>query len=322
MSSNDMHMTLKSRKTFGGNSLKKDTISENITCYLLIATQIIGFLVLTIYPIIWTFRWAFYYYNLTPSDTVFTGLDNFIKIFTNEPMYWQAWKNTILFAVVKICLELPLALCIAVVLSKLKQVGNFFRALYFLPHIISVAIIGLIFSNMFDYFGIINGFLMKLGIVETNINWFENRGTAMAIVILCSLWNTFGMNVLYFSAAVANVPEELYESARLEGAGAVTMFFKITLPMIAPVLQTVLLLSIVGSLQTNDLILVLTNGAPAGGTFTVNSYLTHNFAPGFFTGEIMPNIGYGSSLSLISAVILGFIAFGYSKLSARLQNIY
>ncbi len=115
----------------------------------------------------------------------------------------------------------------AVILNGRVKGKKAFSALYiFLPHIISIAIVGLIFSNMFDYFGIVNSWLIKLGLIEREISWFETTGRSMSVLVTSGVWATFGINVLYFVAALSNVPEELYEAAVIDGAGTVRKFFQ------------------------------------------------------------------------------------------------
>ena len=296
--------------------------SNAIQCYILLALPIIGFLVFTIYPILWTFRWSFFYYNQVPSQTRFIGLDNFITMFTKDFTYWKCWGNTLLFALCKIPVEIPLAMILALILNTKIRGSNFFRSVYYLPNVISVAIIGLIFSNIFGFFGIINETAMKIGILSENINWFETKAGAYAVLVIASVWNSFGVNTMYLLAALTNVPEEIYESAALDGASRATTFFKITLPMIAPVFQTILLLSIVGTLGVNDLILVLTGGAPGGQTFTVMSYLTKKFVPGFADNTSSLALGYGCAMSVCTTILFAVIALLYNKFSKKMSNLY
>lgn len=117
-----------------------------------------------------------------------------------------------------------------------------------------------------------------------------------------------------------NVPEDVYESAYLDGASPWTVMWKITLPLIAPVAQTILLLAINGTLHTGEYILVTTNGAPGGGTYTVMSYVVGKFVPGFAGTGV--NIGYGCAISLVTSAIMGIIAFGYLKLSKKMSEMY
>lgn len=309
------------KRTIGNRTSAK--IKYNFTevwqSYLLLTLPLIGFFVLNLYPILWSIRWAFYNYQGVSKYAAFVGLNNFKTAF-HDNAYWSTWVTTLEFALFKLPLELPLAMILAVFLNKQLKGSGFYRSVYFMPAIISLAIVGLIFTNMFDYFGVINGLLMKFGIIEESIDWFANKYSALAVLALGSTWCSFGTNVLYFLAALQNVDESIYEAAYIDGAGKFTVFFKFTLPLIAPVLQTILLLSINGTLHTSDYILATTNGAPGGSTYTVLSYMYGQFVPGFASGY--PPIGYGCALGVITAVLMASIAAIYNKLSSKLANMY
>lgn len=291
---------------------------KTLTCYAILAPQILGFFVFTLYPMLWAASRAFFFYNGTPSQTHFVGLQNFIRIFTEDTAYWKTWLNTLIFTFGKLPLELPLAMILALLLHGKVKGSGFYRTVYYLPCVISGAIIGVMFSNLFDYFGFINAWLVKLGFAQEPIDWFANYNTALTALVLGATWNTFGTNVLYFMAAMANIPEDMYESAKLDGASGWTTFWKITLPLMAPVLQTILLLSINGTLHVGEFILVTTNGAPGGSTYTVMAYLVGKFVPGF--ADVDVNIGYGCAMSLLTSILMIFIALGYMKMSKKMAE--
>lgn len=297
----------------------KSIHSDELACYLILAIPIIGFLVFILYPYIWAAKWSFFNYTGIESQTRFVGCENFIDIFTKDRSYWEAWLVTLKFTIIKLPIEIPLALILATILQRDSlRFKGVFRSIYYLPCIISMALVGAIFSNLFDFRGVVNSFLSSLGVIQQPIDWFADYSTSMIVLIIASIWLSFGVNVLYFMSALSNVPGELYEAASIEGAGTIRKFFSITLPMIAPVFQTILLLAINGTLQTGEFIIVLSNGAPGGSTYTVGSYLINAFVPGFATGS--PNIGYGSALSLVTSVIYCLIAVGYMKISSRFAN--
>ena len=295
------------------------TSKNELQAYLMLSPQIIGFLLFSIYPLMWAIRLSWYFYNGIDAQTRFTGWENFIKLFADET-YWKALGNTFLFFVMKFPLEIPLALFLAILLSKkLKGVG-FFRTMYYMPHVISVAITALVFSNMFSYFGFINGWLQKINLIDIPVEWFGSKLLSMLVLVLADTWRSFGVNVMYFMAAIQNVPQDVYEAAKIDGAGKFTTFFRITLPLIAPVMQVILMLSIIGTLGTNELVLVLTNGAPGGTTHTVKSYIFQNYAPGM--ADMNVNIGYGCAMSLVTGLILAGITMTYMKISEKMKNIY
>ena len=288
-------------------------------CYLLLALPIIGFFVFTLYPMGWATRLSLFSYTGVPSETRFVGFENFKTLFTTDANYWHAWLFTFKYAIIKVPTEAIVAFVTAYFLSKEPKFVDLFRSVYYMPAMFSVAIIGLVFSNIFDFFGVANGLLMKFGLIEENINWFAGEGTATFALLVGGWWNSFGVTVLYFMSALANVPRELYESAELDGAGEIKKIWHVTLPMIAPVYQVLLLLSINSCLHVGEYMLVMTNGAPGGLTHTISSYMTSKIVPGF--GEVA-NLGYASCMSVITSVIFCLVALGYTKLSDRLKNLY
>ena len=297
----------------------KESQKIEAQCYALLLLPLIGFFVFKIYPILWTASKAFYYYDQIPSNTRFTGLENFINAFQDK-QYWASWITTWEFTFIKLPIEICIALILAVMLKGNLKGAGFFRGICFMPTIISSALISVIFMNMFDYFGFINYWLDKLHIINEPIDWFSTKANAMTILVLGSIWGNFGTNVIYFTSALTNVPDDLYEAATIDGASKTRQFFSITIPMIAPVFQTILLLGINGTIQTGDYIITMTNGAPGGLTHTAGSFLVSSFLPGFATGRV--NVGYGCTFSLISSAIFAGVAVIYSKLSAKMQEVY
>ena len=294
--------------------------SESWKCYLMLAPQIIGFFVLSLYPIIWAFQKSFYFYDGVSINTRFTGLENFFTLF-EDVTYWKTWVTTLKFSILKLPIELILSMCLALALTRKRtKFSGFFRTIYFLPHIISAAIVTLVFSSLFEPFGFINGFLMDLGMIDKPIEFLKTVSGGFTIMITTDVWMNFGVNCLYFIAALSNVDKSIYEAADLDGCMGVKRFFKITLPLIFPVAQVVCLLAIKGVLSTGTTVYLLTGGAPGGATHTVNSYILEQYVPGFSTG--MPNLGYGSAMCIITSIITAIIAGIYTKLSNKAKNMY
>ncbi|HJA94435.1 MAG TPA: sugar ABC transporter permease [Candidatus Eisenbergiella merdipullorum] len=291
---------------------------HTLQCYLLLSPQIIGFFVFTIYPILWAIKMSLYYYNTIPLDTRFVGLQNYVTMFTEDKRYWETWVTTLEFTLMKLILEIPLALFIAVILKRKLKAKGFFRAVYFMPALVGGAIVGVIFNNLFSYLGLINAWILEAG--GTPIDWYGTKAKALLFLVIASTWTSFGTNVLYFVAALSNVSEDIYESAKIDGANSWQIFIRMTMPMILPTFGTILLLAINGTIHVNDFIIVMTNGAPAGKTYTVMSYITGNYAPGF--GASTANVGYGCALSFVTSLLMCLFAIGYMQLKKKLENIY
>lgn len=288
---------------------------------LMITPMTIGFLLFSVFPIFWVIRWSFFNYN-GYSEPVFIGLENFIRAFTRDPAYWNSLKNTFLIAGLKMLIEIPLALILAVLLNNKIRGSAFFRVIYFLPSVFSIAVVGLIFSILFSaYNGIVNAVLRETGLIARNISWFSDKGHAMFVIILVSLWTTFGLNMIYFLMGLQNISRSLYECASIDGATQIQQFFYITVPLVAPILQLVLMLSVLGTMKMTDLILVLTNGAPGGSTEVVMTYIFKYFFSYGDNAARDVQFGYASAMAVITAMILGLMTAVYLKVSRKMQEV-
>lgn len=296
-------------------------IGDKVQEVLMITPMTIGFILFSIYPIFWVLRWSFFNYN-GYSTPEFIGLENFIRAITRDPAYWASLKNTFIIAGLKMIVEIPLALLLAVVLNNKIKGSSFFRVVFFLPSVFSIAVVGLIFSILFSsYNGIVNALLRAMGMIQTNIGWFSDKKSAMFVIILVSLWTTFGLNMIYFLMGLQNIPKSLYECAEIDGANTFQKFFYITLPLVAPILQLVLMLSVLGTIKMTDLILVLTNGAPGGTTEVVMTYIFKYFFSYGDNAARDVQFGYASAMAVITAVILGIITMIYLRVSRKMQEL-
>ena len=286
--------------------------------WLFMALPILGFCIFTLYNLCWAISRGFFYYDGTVSGTRFVGMLNYINAF-KDIRYWSSWLTTIEFCLMKVPVEMVIALGLAILMERKIKGKGFFRAIYYLPTIISLVVTSLVFSNLFEYFGFVNNWLEKFGFIDMPVEWLSSKWKAMAVLVIGSIWNTFGINVTYFVAALSNVPQELYEAAQIDGATKPKIFRHITLPAITSVARYVLLLSINGTLHVNEWIILLTSGGPASSTHSVMSYLTGNYVPGF--AVIETNIGYGCCLATITAIIMAGIAFVYLKLSEKMKDV-
>lgn len=298
---------MKKKKKIGGDSVQ---------ALLMLAPMMIGFIIFTYVPIVYILRYSFYESN--GIKAVWVGTENFVRVFTRDTAYWKSLVNVFILAFGKLAVEIPLSLLLAVLLNKGLKATGFFRVALFLPAIISTAITGLIFSLMFAAFnGIINGMLQNIGLIEFPINWFSKKSSAMFVLGLASVWNNYGVNMIFFLMALQSVPNELYECAQIDGVTPIKKFFKITLPMIGPTFQAVVLMSIVASLKMSELILASTNGQPAGQTEVVITYVFKYFF-GYDGRKI--EVGYASAMALVTGVILAAVSFVYMKLTNSLGH--
>lgn len=288
--------------------------------YVMLALPLIGFFVFTLYPLLWAMGLSFFSTEGVATETAkFTGLDNIISVFKDK-VYWSTWITTFQFTLYKVPIEMVLALSMALILNRKLKGTGFFRSVFFMPNVISMALMAVVLFNMFDVHGFINHVLQSAHMIDAPIEWFGTKLSSLTVLVVGSVWHTFGINVIYFIAALNNVPEECYEAATIDGATKWQTFIRIQLPLMAPVMQTILLLSINGTLHTGEYIYVMTGGAPGGTTHTVMSYLLAKYTPGI-AGAIM-NLGYGCAMSFITSILMCLIAIGYNKLSKKMSEVY
>lgn len=278
-------------------------------------------LVFGVYPIMWAFRYMFYDYNGYGKER-FVGWDNFKRLF-DDYTYWDSVVNTFVYAGGKLLLTLPLSLILAVILNRGLRGKQLLRAVYFMPTIVSTSVISVVFFIIFNsYNGVLNQFLLRYHVIDKSIDWL-GPDHAMLSVILIAVWGAVGNYMLLFIAGLQNIPNDVYESASLDGANAVQQFWYITLPMLGPVLQMVIMLAIINSLKGYESIMVLTEGGPIGKTEVMYLYVYKLFFPVSTSGSSLEQqFGYGSAVGFITAVIVGIVTLLYFYSTKRMNKVH
>lgn len=290
-----------------------------LSAALMLAPAVIFLCICSVYPFVWIFRFITYNYDGIPAHTRFTGLRNFTTMMS-DTKFWSSVGITFEYAALKLLFIIPLALIMAVLLNQKLKGSSFFRGVFFMPTVISSSIAGMIFTFIFATGnGILNGILKSIGIIAQPVGWLTDTAVVMAAVMIMSIWAGFGNYMLYFVTGMTSIPEDVYESSRIDGANGVQTFFKITLPMLAPVLKVVLMLAITGAFRDYEAIMVLTNGGPGTRTNVMFLYI-YNLI--FGTGSnATRQIGYGALLSLMAAVIVGAVTIIYNVVAKRLDDV-
>jgi multiple sugar transport system permease protein len=203
-----------------------------------------------------------------PSNTRFVGFRNYSKLLST-PDFWNALKNTFYFAFVGGPLTIAVSLGAALLLnSKLVRFKGFFRTVYFTPFVTTLVAVAIVWRYLYHTrYGLFNYGLGKLGIAP--IDWLGDPHWAMPAIILMAVWKSFGYNMLIFIAGLQAIPEELYEAAEIAGAGPVRRFFSITLPMLAPTLVFISVITMIGYFQLFAEPYVMTQGGPLRSTTSV-----------------------------------------------------
>lgn len=190
-----------------------------------------------------------------------------------------------------------------------------------MPTIISTSIAGMIFVFIFaTKNGILNSMLQNMHMIDSPIKWLNSPSVVMVAVTILAIWGGFGNYMLYFITGMTGISEDVYESAKIDGATGVQTFFRITLPMLAPVLKVVLMLAITGAFKDYEAIMVLTNGGPGNRSMVMFLYI-YNIIFGSAGSTSQPQIGYGALLSVVAAVIVGIVTGIYLFVSKKLDDV-
>ena len=303
--------------------LQKQTKHKGyLQSYLMLLPNLLLFLLISVYPVVWALQYMLYDFNgLT--EPVFVGLANFERVFTRDPLFWNSVVNTLTYAVGKIVVVIPLALVAAIALNRPRRLYAGVQAIIFSPTIMSSAVMSLVFYLLFNvYNGEINRILVDMGIIARPINWL-GRDMAMSTVVAVAVWGGLGNYMVYFLAGLQQIAPDMYESAELDGATPVVRFFKITIPLLGPVLKVILMLAIVNAFQDMASIMVLTEGGPFNSTKVMFLYIYQLYYPLGDTGSgFRAQYGYGAAVSVVAAAMLGMITVGYMRISKKLDDIY
>ena len=290
------------------------------TSYLMLLPNIIMFAVFTVYPILWALRYMLFDYS-GYGEAKFVGMDNFVRVFTRDPVFWDSVVNTFVYVGGKLILTLPIAFMLAFLLSKSTRINAVSQSIIFTPTIMSSAVMALIFYLLFNtYNGEINRFLMWLGVIDENINWLGVQH-AMLTVIILAVWGGVGNYMVYFIAGLTGISTDVYESAKLDGANGAQTLFRITIPLLAPVLKMILMLALVISFMDMQSIMVLTEGGPMGKTNVMFLYIYQLFFPISAGSTVTQEFGYGAAVSLVAACIIGLITGLYLFIGSKLDKV-
>lgn len=262
---------------------------DELTGYLFIAPQLAGVVLFVLVPVGLGVWYSLNEWNIFRGELTFVGGDNYAALLS-DPQLPAVLGATAIFSLGVVVLNIALGLGLAVLLNRRFRGVTFFRTVFFSPVVVSVVAWTLVWGFLLQDNGGINALLAVFGI--DGPNWLLSGDTAMISVIVTQVIRSVGVNMVLFLAALQGVPSELYEAARIDGAGPGRIFFRITLPLISPTLMLTAVITIVGALQAFANIAVLTGGGPGLSTTVLVYYV---FQQAFEFNDI----GYGSTLALM-----------------------
>ena len=272
----------------------------------MLTPTLIVLLVMTAYPLIFTFVYSFTDYNYLKGteNASFVLFDNYVSLFKNG-YFQQAVRNTIKFTILAVVLEMALGLLIAVFVNSLKRGQKIMRTLLLLPYLLPAVTVALSWRMMLSAnYGIINQFLKGLGLPV--FNWFMDTKTAFGTILLIDVWQNVPFVFLLLYASLQSVSENQYEAARIDGAGFFQQFWYITLPNIKGSLALCALLRTIDTFRLFEKVNVLTGGGPAGTTTTITQFL-------YTYGIKSLDFGFGSAGAIVMTLLVLILSSFYIK---------
>ncbi len=289
-----------------GRVLRNET-REALWAYLFLLPNVALVCVFTIFPVVAAFFLSFTRWDLLQPWRLI-GLTNYQKL-TTDPLFHQVLFNSVYFVVGTIPPQTILALVVAVGLNQKIRALPFYRAAYFMPVVTSMVAVAMVWQWLYQpEFGVLNSLLRLVGI--SGPKWLFSDVWSMPSVILVGVWKNVGYSIVIFLAALQDVPEELHDAAKIDGASAWQRFRSITLPMITPAIFFVVVVSIIGSFQTFDSIYIMTQGGPANATLVIVYYL-YQYAFQFY------QMGYAAAVGYVLFVILFAVTLVQWRLRRR-----
>lgn len=278
---------------------EKTNTQKWIFLFVAIVPPFGGYLLFTLFPNILSIYYAFLDWDGF-TEPKFVGFDNFVTAF-NDKYVWRALGHNVIFMLVIPTFVVLISLLLGYLISnKNYRENKFLKVLFFFPNVLSTVVIALLWAFIYDgSYGLLNGIIELFGFDMKNFYWLGDERTAILAVIPPWVWGGVALYVIIFANAMLAIPKSLYEAAILEGADHMTRLFKITMPLIMPVVKVAVLFLVVGTLKSFENILILTNGGPFGSTDVIGLYM-FNLA----FGEEYRNYGYASAIGMILFVIL------------------
>lgn len=283
--------------------------SDTRAAYAFMAPALIGFTVFVVYPLIRSAYFALTRYNGLTAP-VFVGLGNFRRMFTTDPSFWPSVRATLLLVVLYVPLSLVIGLALAVFCNRRMRGVRVLRTLVYLPVVLPVVATITLWKFVFNpQVGLANQVLTWLHLPTSE--WLSGEGSAMPSIVIVMLWSV-GSTMIIFLAALQAVPTELYEAARIDGAGPRTMFFRITLPLISPIMVLQVVLQLVTALQTFNQPKILSPDGLGGPGFSTRVLMLSIYNNGFPTLGRVADFGYASAqvwvLFLVIVVVIAATA--------------
>lgn len=307
---------LPARRPDGLSARPRGRRGSSATPWLFLAPYLALFITFVIVPVVFGMWISLHAWDFTLPRRPFVGLENYAKLFdptssTFEP-FWASMRATGIFTVLSVPLLLVVPLGIALIMRANFPGRNLFRAIYFAPYVLGVAVVAVLWRYLLDNnIGLINYYLGQLGLTD-NIAWLTSTPAAWVALVGVTVWWTLGFNAVIYLAALQDIPGELYEAARVDGASAWSQFLHVTLPGLRPILSFIAVITLIASANMFGQSYLMTQGAPGRETRTAIYQITETGLRGYRMGDASA-MSFVLTLFLVILSALVFVLFRQKK---------
>jgi len=283
---------------------------DNLTIFLFLLPAVALFLVFVVYPILQSIYYSLFSWKGFGPAVDFVGVDNFKNILSDK-VFLKAVKNAILIIVFSLAAQLPLSLLLAVLVGRDLPGRVFFRTVFFMPYVLSEVITALMWLFIYNPDpdrGFVNAVIVSLG--GTSQAWLAKPDIVMGAIFVALTWKYFGFHMLLFMTGLQNIPEEIEEAGRIDGANIFQSFWFITLPLLGSTLRTSVYLSVLGSIQQFILVWIMTKGGPVNASETLATYM-------YRFGFVRFQLGYGSAVAIYMFILCLTFSLIYQRLTRQ-----
>lgn len=281
--------------------------TRKIIPYLYLLPALLLLCVFMYYPALSNFFYSFLRWDLFRGTKRFIGLKNYTDLFA-DPSFYVALSNNIKYVVISLIFQVGLALIFAATIEQYRseKIKGFIRTVFFIPSLISLTVIGLLFTFVYMSDGLLNSFLSLIGLSSITKGWLGNSKTAIYAVIAVSQWKSVGYTMLLLIVSIQRIPSDLYEASTIDGASRIRQFTSVTVPMIKDMIAVSVIINISGGLLIFNEVYVMTNGGPGGSSEVLSTIMYKN---AFNFGKV----GYASAISVV-ILLLSAVFFALQRL--------
>ncbi|MBY5747420.1 sugar ABC transporter permease [Rhizobium leguminosarum] len=296
-------------------SLRQSTHDPRVQALILLVPALAIYAVFALYPMLNVVILSFQKWNGLDPNRQFVGVANYSAIFTKDPVFWVAFRNTVIWTMMSLIFPPMVGLLLALSLNQKIFGRNGLRAIFYLPVIIAPIAVATMWKWMYDpFFGLFSQLLTSWGMQGWINDWLGNRDIALYSVFVAYLWQTVGFSMVLFLAGLQNVSQTLVEAARIDGAGRWAVFKHVTLPALRPTITIVLVLSVISSLKAFDIIYGLTGGGPAQSTQMLALWA-------FTQAMQIFDFGRGAAISVVLLLITMAVVIPYLKWTQKHEEV-